>query len=196
MRNVPAFQSKMEMEEHLLSRAEQGTFTYTGINTGLFLDFALARGMPVNLLGGPTRIMDGGDVPYSTSALDTIGEAVAAALEKYPDPKLINTFLTVHSLVVTQNQLLQWAKEVAGPEHEFPTVHVDTEELFNKGLEMARSGDKSPTPNHLMMARGTFGLGKGKFDETANEYLGIEEWDEERVKDVMRAILEKGRKSA
>lgn len=37
------------MEEHLLAKVKQGAVTYTSINTGMFLDWALARGLIVHL---------------------------------------------------------------------------------------------------------------------------------------------------
>lgn len=193
-RAMPCFATKIAMEDHLLRLAGEGKFTFTAIHTGFFFDWGLGRGLPVNLLGNgqPTRLFDGGDQELSTSALETIGEAVAAALVKHAErpEEVRNRFLYVHSAVVTQNQLLGYAREIA-PEKTFETVDVDTEKLYQAGYEKWKNGETGLQVMHMMMPRASFGLGLGLFEKSDNEYLGIPVWSENQVKELIRKTIAK-----
>lgn len=181
------------MEDHFLAQAADGAFTYTAIHTGLFLDWGLERaGLPVNLKNGgqPTRIFDGGETRFSATVTETIGRAVAAALERFPDERVVNRFLCVHSAVVSQKQVLGYAKEVA-PGREFPTVDLDTKVLFDQGMELIRKGERGLPVMHMLMARVTFGIGAGEFKENDNAVLGVPEWSEEQVKQFIGGMTRK-----
>lgn len=66
--------------------------------------------------------------------METTGQAVTAALMKYPDPRVINRFLCIHIAVLTPRQLLAYAREIT-PERTFETVDVSTEKLYEAGME-------------------------------------------------------------
>lgn len=198
IRPMPCYATKVAMEDHVLRLAGEGKFTFTAIHTGLFLDWALERGTPINLLGNgqPTMIFDGGETKFSTTALGTIGQAVAAALIKhFAHPNEVkNRFLFVHSAAVTQNQLLRYAKECA-PGKKFETVDVDTAQLYQVGLEKFENGERGPLIMPMMFARVTFGLGLGFFKKPDNEFLGVPMWSEERVRDLIGNVIAKHQSS-
>jgi uncharacterized protein YbjT (DUF2867 family) len=189
VRDSPAAKNKAEMEDHLLEKAKAGTFTWTGVNTGLFFDWALEqRGLPVNLKddGKPTMVFDGGDTPFSTTTVDRIGEAVTKALLKRNELK--NRYVYVHTAAVTQNQLLGYARELA-PERKFEVNPINSGELMLKAQEMIRNGADPVKVSGMTLPRITFGWGLGLFREPDNELLGLSEWSEEELKAFIGSCL-------
>ena len=103
IRSLPHIVGKVEMEDYVLQKADEGALTFTGIHTGGFLELALGVGWMINTKDDeePTFLFDGGDRLISLTAVDDIGKAVAAALKKPENTR--NRFLQVHSVLVTQN---------------------------------------------------------------------------------------------
>jgi nucleoside-diphosphate-sugar epimerase len=198
IRSMPCYATKVAMEDYMLRLAGEGKFTFTAIHTGLFFDLGLERGVPVNLLGNgqPTRIFDGGETRFSTTAVETIGLAVAAALVKhFAHPEEVrNRFLYVNSAAVTQNQLLRYAGECA-PDKKFETVDVDTAQLYQAAAEKFANGETGPWLMHMMFSRVTFGLGLGFFEKPDNEFLGVPVWNEEQVRDLIGKVIAKHQSS-
>ncbi|KAK3110185.1 hypothetical protein LTR53_015784 [Teratosphaeriaceae sp. CCFEE 6253] len=179
---------KVEMPRYVAAKAEEGKLSFTGVNTGLFFDWALNRGLPVNLKGGPTFLADGGGVALSVTTLDHIGQAVAKAVLKLDQAR--NRFLYVHSAVVTQKKLLQYAKELA-PDRDFPIVEVDTETGAREAQEKIRNGAAGPAVFTPLMIRVTFGLGLGLFKKVDNEFLGLPMKCEEQVKALVASYVKR-----
>ena len=180
-RSLPIWETKVQMEDYVIRKADEGAFTFTGIQTGAFFDYALDRGIFVNLKGGdvPTVFFDGGDVPFSVTVMDDIGRAVVTALVKAN--QLRNKFAFVHSAVVTQNQLLAYAKEAA-PDRNFRVLHLDTADMEKQAWEKYNAGDRSPEAMRGFMPRATFGKRMGEFRKTDNALFGIEQWSDEKLK--------------
>ena len=91
------------MENHLRQVGAEGKITFTGLHTGLFLDWAIKAGALVNARG-PTRVFNGGAIDRLVLPLDSIGRAVAEVVNRSDETE--NRFLYIHDAVVTQNQLL------------------------------------------------------------------------------------------
>ncbi|KAK5684791.1 hypothetical protein LTS10_002865 [Elasticomyces elasticus] len=189
IKDLPQIQAKMKMERYLAIRASGGLVSFTGINTGLFFDWALeVPGIPINLKGGPTFLADGGGVALSVSTLDLIGQAVAQAIHKRGEAR--NRFLFVHSAVVTQKQLLQYAREIA-PDRDFPIVEVDTEKAAADAKEKMQQGETGMMVAMPLLMRVSFGLGLGLFKKVDNEFLGLKVMSEEDVKALVAKYVNK-----
>lgn len=184
LRKYPAFFGKTEMEDRVLAEAEKGVFNFTGIHTSLLFDWAISMGVFLNCKDkGVTMVFDGGDVRLSLTLLDDAGKAAVAALEKPEETR--NQFLKVQSKVVTQNQMLEWGKEVR-PDKEWERREVDTEVLEKQSWEKWEKGDRSREVQRGFMPRTSFGLGLGLFKDVANELLGVRVMSDEEVKDLIR----------
>lgn len=193
VRANPSIAVKIKMEDYLLSKIPSpGTSTsYTIIQTGLFLDWALGMGIPVNILGKgdqPTMLFDNGDVKISTTHVDDIAKAVASAVEHHKDEKFKNKMLFTNTFAGTQNQFIACAKELE-PEKPWPMIKVDTAEAAKKSQEALDRGDTSPLAMRGFMMRNSFGDGLGFFPKVDNELLGIKERDTEYVKEVLAGFL-------
>lgn len=196
IRSWPWLSAKLAMEEHLLKLAAESCFTYTGIHVGAFFDWALERGILVNLLdnGQPTMVFDGGEILFDVTMVDTIGEAVAKALVKHmQQPEQVsNRFLHVHTAAVTQQQLLGYAR-AAAPDKTFSTVDIDTAEAYTLGLQKYRDGERGVEVNRLMQPRAFSGVGPGHFQMIDNEYLSLAEWKAQDVEKYIQAFMGKPR---
>lgn len=183
VRKFPVLWPKAKMEDHLIQKADEGKVTYTQVQTSSFFDWALDRGVYLNTSKDPsaaTMVFDGGDVPVSMTVMDDIGKAVAASLVRVGELK--NRDVHVHTAVVTQNQLLRYAREAA-PEREFKVVHLDSEDLERQAWGKYHAGDTSNEAMRGFLIRIAFGQGLGLFEKTDNELLRVKQWDDDEVRD-------------
>ncbi|RSL69902.1 hypothetical protein CEP53_002027 [Fusarium sp. AF-6] len=177
---MPLMAAKLPIINDVMTKAAKGEITYTGINTGMFLDMALDRDVFVCFSGKKkTRLYDGGDVPISATAYGDIGKAIASVLMK--PGQTVNKVCNVHSVVMSQNQVLEFARQAA-PEAEFHVEFVDTKELEDAAWERYHAGQRDPLSIHDFALRAAFGLGNGHFERNDNELLGIEQWSDERLR--------------
>jgi len=80
------------MENHVRQVAAEGKITFTGLHTGLFLDWAIEVGALVNARG-PTRVFNGGDRLNSATTLDSIGRAVVEVVNRLDETeKLLSLY--------------------------------------------------------------------------------------------------------
>ena len=187
-RTNPAVQSKVKMEDHVVKLAQEGKITFTGIQTGLFLDWALRAKFLLNCTGdGPSMLFDSGDKPLSTTALDDIGMAVANSLVEIE--KTTNKFLKVQSAAVTQNQLLKYGRQ-ARPQWEWKTLDVDTQAVYKRSREAFDRGERSREVMMGFLSWPSFGQGFGLFGSHDNNLLGIEDWYEDRVAQLVSEVID------
>lgn len=182
MRESPVLEAKARMEDYLIQKAKEGRLTHTQVQNSAFFDWALERGVYLNTEdpNAPTIVFDGGDVPYSVTNVDDIGKAVAASLLKVDQVR--NKDVHVHTAVITQNQLLTYARE-AVPGRDFKVVHVDTADLEKQAFEKYNNGDRSRETMRGFMPRLVFGKRLGLFKETDNDFLGVKQWNDDEVKE-------------
>ena len=188
LRITPVWETKVQMEDYVVRKAEEGSFTFTGVQTGVFFDWALDNGVFLNTKNPDTRTMvfDGGDVPFSVTVVDDIGRAVAAVLLRAERFK--NEFVFVHSAIVTQNQLLAYARETA-PETDFKVLNLDTAELERQAWEKYNAGDRGPEVLRGFMPRATFWHRMGLFETVDNGTLGIGVWSENQVREFVAGYV-------
>ncbi|KAF5975343.1 2-hydroxyisoflavone reductase [Fusarium bulbicola] len=179
--NMPFMKTKLPVLNDVLAKAEKGEITYTGINTGMFLDWVLDEDIFVGLSGkAPTRVADGGDIPMSATALDDIGKAISSVLLR-PD-ETANKLYYVHTVVMTQNQVLGYAREAA-PGAEFAVEQVDTKVLVEAAWKRYNEGIRDQVSVRDFVIRASYGMGNGFFPKTDNEFLGIRQWSEEELEE-------------
>ena len=188
IRESPVLAQKALMEDYLVQKAEEGRLTYTQVQTGAFFDWALDRGVYLNTKdpNARTMIFDGGDVRFSATNVDDIGKAVTASLLNIDQVK--NKDVHIQTVVITQNQLLAYARGAA-PDRDFKVLDLDTAELERQGFERYNSGDKGPETMRMFIPRFTFGKGMGLFEKTDNSLLGIQQWNEDQIKEFIAGYL-------
>jgi nucleoside-diphosphate-sugar epimerase len=190
VRAIPSLAGKIAMEDHLLAAVAAGRVAYTSINTGVFLEWCLDRNILFDLAGaGPTRVYDGGDVPVSTTRMGDIGTAVAAAVARRGDEGVRNRVLSIHSAVMTHNQMLGFARQAA-PEREFPAVNIDTAELKREAWAEYNAGSRSVETMRKFIVVASMADGVALLDGKANELLGVKMMSEEELRqEVVKRVI-------
>ncbi|CCT70511.1 uncharacterized protein FFUJ_06490 [Fusarium fujikuroi IMI 58289] len=179
--NMPFMKTKLPVLNDVLAKAQKGEITYTGINTGMFLDWVLDEDIFVGLSGkAPSRVADGGDIPMSATTLDDIGKATSAVLLK-PE-ETVNKLYYIHTVVMTQNQVLGYAREAA-PGADFAVEQVDTKVMVEAAWERYNDGIRDRVSVRDFVIRASYGMGNGFFPKTDNEFLGIRQWSDEELKE-------------
>ena len=93
--------------------------------------------MGFNINTNEALIVDGGNLPFSTTNLSQIGNAVVAVLKK--PAATSNQFIYIDSFTATQNEILAEFEKVTGKKWD---VSVTTSEQAKKeGLELFGKGD-------------------------------------------------------
>lgn len=170
--SLPVYHSKVQLHGVVRQKAaENPNFTYSLIRNGPFLDWSLAFGFFINLKGGETPLYDGGDRPFSTTTLATIGQAVVEVL-RHPD-ETKNRAVFVQDLVTTQNEMLAIAQKVK-PEITWTTKNVSTAEMEDMAQQKYASGSMDLVASVGFFCRSVYAEGYGgEFKEVDNDLLGI-----------------------
>ncbi|KAF9880713.1 hypothetical protein CkaCkLH20_01755 [Colletotrichum karsti] len=136
---LPVCAPKVAVQEYLLKKSrENPAFTFTAIANGLFLDWGLQNGLIIDLKDHTAILYNGGDVPFSATTLADVATAVLGVIRNRS--QTANRVVYIHSALVTQNQLIEYAKDVDGMD--WSTSVKDTEELRRECLaELAKGSD-------------------------------------------------------
>ncbi|KAL2826415.1 hypothetical protein BDW59DRAFT_145142 [Aspergillus cavernicola] len=185
---LPVYEHQIRMQEIVSEKARSAPgFTYTQIRNGAFLDWGLAIGFQVNLRSENPPFFDGGDRPFSTTTLATIGEAVVGVLGHLEETK--NRAVYVHDVVTTQRHLLSLARGIA-PDRKWEPVQVSTEEMERKARENYAQGLVDLQSSMGFFCRSVFAEGHGgEFKEVDNELLGLKMKTDADLEIILRGVL-------
>ncbi|KPI38489.1 uncharacterized protein AB675_4237 [Cyphellophora attinorum] len=187
LRTNKALVDKWKTLDHVGSLVEAGKITSTAVQTSAFLDWALERGILLNI-HGPTVLMNGGDVPLSTTHRGDIAQAIVGILQN-PEATT-NKVVAIQSLHTTQNRLLTLAQEV-DPEREFKIIPVQTEALEKQAKENWDCGERSAPALAGFLAHASYGQGKAAWSEDDNELLGVQRWSDQKIKDFLKDLMQR-----
>ena len=187
-RKIPSLSGKIKMGDYIIAKGKESTISFTAIQTSLIFDWALSKSVWLSLEGGKAHVFNSGDIKVSASLLDDIGKAVATALVKRDSDEVRNRVLLMHSTVITQNQIITYARE-ANPGKSWDVVNLNTEEISRKSWEAYNKGDRSPETMRGFLIAGSFGAGLGLFDHVDNDILGIQELSEQKLRDVVAKFV-------
>ncbi|KAJ5116086.1 hypothetical protein N7456_000434 [Penicillium angulare] len=187
---LPVCAPKVATQKYLLSKSSENPgFTFTGIANGLFLDWCLEAGIILDLSRHAATLYNGGDVRFSTTLLVDVAKAVLGVIEHQSETE--NRVVYVQSGVVTQNELIGYAKEKDGVEWE--TVNKDTEELRRESLEewdKGSGGDADgATLGFCIVGSWTEDYGCDFSGHLDNELLGIEQLKEADLRKIVEGLL-------
>ncbi|MCJ1336637.1 hypothetical protein MMC09_001915 [Bachmanniomyces sp. S44760] len=139
---VPIFNGKYAVIEYLESQQSKTSMTWSGITTGPFFDFCLNLGLfKFDLKSRSATIYDGGNVPFSTTNLANVGQAVAATLT-HPT-ETANRHVYVADYLTTQNEILA-ALESASDGQKWSVQHDSVDNLLASGREKLAAGQFMP----------------------------------------------------
>ncbi|KAK5313078.1 hypothetical protein LTR93_011073 [Exophiala xenobiotica] len=163
--------------------------SYTLIFTNCLLDWGMSPegALLLDPADRTVNLYDGGNHQFSTTSMVTVGKAVVAVLDKYEETA--NRGVYIQDVAVTQNELLQLAKEVTagdgGPE--WVVSHVDTAQLEHAARSDWQTGGRSFKVFYGFAVRGAFAPGYGgHFVNCDNELLGIKEMETDQLRELIR----------
>jgi nucleoside-diphosphate-sugar epimerase len=188
---LPVCKMKVKTQEHLWKKnRENKMFTWTAIANGMFLDWGIEMGLIVDVKKREATLYNGGDVSFSSTTLADISKAVLGVIEH--QDQTANRVVYVHSALVTQNRLIQYAQEKDG--REWKTFVKSTEEIRKESLVKLEKGVGEDVEGAMLgfsicaMWDEEYGCDfSGSLD---NELLGVKEMDEGEVRALIQGLLE------
>jgi NmrA-like family len=184
--SLPIFGYKVATRKYIEEKVKGGAdITYTYVVNAPFLDWGIEVGFLLDYKEGKPRIYDGGDVPFSATTLASVGLATVGVLAHYDET--INRQVTVHDIVITQNQLLAIAKKVA-PEIKLTPVPITTSDLLEAANAALAKGDLSLMLNYIFVGVIADGYG-GRFENVENDLLGVPGKTEADIEAIYKKVL-------
>lgn len=186
---LPVFDNKMHALEYLRAKvAKHPNFSYTAICTGSFLDWGLEAGFLVHPNTHSATIYDDGNLPFSTTTLETISKVVVSMMNHLDETK--NRHVYIHDAVVTQNKLIDLAKKIDG--RDWRLTYVDSAVVLAEAhLEFKKAEPDVakglvPLLHISVLGKGYGGDLSGHLD---NELLGIKVMSDEELGNVIAKYL-------
>jgi len=185
---VPFFEGKKEIVDYLKTK-ESETFSWTSLITGPFFDWGYKIGfLGFNLQSQTATLFDGGNIPWTSTNLRTIGTALVNLLYPSNVSTTANKYVYISSHTATQTQLLEISERQTGKK--WTVEHVQTKESIPAAKEKLRAGDH--TAAYALIQAAAFGeMGYGDLNKVEgglwNERLGLPKEDLEAD---VKAVLE------
>lgn len=174
LKKFPLYGSMFKTRNYLQEKAAAGELSWTVLACGAFLDLILNTPILLDLHNHTVTMLDEGDNRMSCTSLPVVGRAIVAILENFDATE--NKVLHVSEAIVTQNKLIEFAKELR-PDIKWRISKEQTSVLLQESLEQFGAGDFS-IPAIMKLMKGTALAGNtygAAFDVTDNELLGIKE---------------------
>lgn len=174
LENFPIYSSTFKIRTYLQEKAAAGELSWTVLACGAFLDSVLNTPVLLDFQNHTVTLLDEGDNRISSTSLPVVGKAIAAILQNFDATQ--NRVIHVSEAILTQNQLIEFAKELR-PDIKWRTSKEQTSVLLQESLEQFGAGDFS-MPAIMKLLKGTALAGDtfgSAFDVTDNELLGIKE---------------------
>ncbi|MCJ1264115.1 hypothetical protein MMC22_003986 [Lobaria immixta] len=188
-RALPVLKDTIAVQDALQKEAASGGMTYTLICTGPFLDWGILVGFIINLKGKSISLYDGGDRVFSSTSLASIGNAVVGVLTHLEQTK--NRPVYVQDTATTLKHMAALGKKVTGAEGWKETVVSINELLEQAWAELKKA---QPDPKNFVMQfikASIWGEGYGShFEKLDNDLLGIEQWSDADLQDLMDSLTE------
>ncbi|KAL7944980.1 NAD(P)-binding protein [Trichoderma barbatum] len=184
---LPVFDGKVKTHEYLkVAAANNPSFTYTVVCNGAFLDWGL-HGFVVNIPAHTAIIYNGGDIPFSATNLNTVGRAIVGIIQHPSETS--NRPVYVQDAVVTQNALIQYAKEKDGIKWEI--TEASTQEMYVDSLAEVRKGITDWSVMQPFVFSSVFGDGYGGdfSSHLDNELLGLKGLTDDEVRELVENLL-------
>ena len=186
---VPIFQPKVEATEYLKSK-ESETFSWTSVTTGPFFDWGLKVGfLGFDLNKKEAKIWDGGNVPFSTTNLSCIGEALTRILAPDYAPDTRNKQVYIESHTTTQKKILEILQKLGGPDTKWTVEKVDGTKVFKEARAKIEGGDVGPGSIYPAIPALAFGEEYAHADHSKKSWNGRLEMPNEDLEGDIKAVL-------
>jgi nucleoside-diphosphate-sugar epimerase len=174
---LPLMEGKKRVREYLIDISARereggaGKLTWTSLVTGHFFDWGLGNGLlKFDVKKRKAYLLDGGDIKFSASSLGFIADAVVKVLEKEEETK--NKLLYVHSLHVTQKEVLKELERATGEKWE--TIDEDASKTIAELRPKMLQRDLEAR-EEIVAVQGIVAADWTTRDAFANSMLGLRE---------------------
>ncbi|QIW98656.1 hypothetical protein AMS68_004174 [Peltaster fructicola] len=185
-RALPVYKDKIEIEEYLAEKTNGTASTYTIVTNNAFFDWGIDYGFIVDAKKKTAKLFDGGDVPFTTTPLYLVGQAVAGVLKK-PE-ETANREVKIHGTTITINSLLKMVQEHTGADG-WKLEQWDTAERSNQAYASLKA---DPSNFHAwgipMIFRAAFGEGMlvDFSQKNDNALVGIKALTDDEVRQIVK----------
>ncbi|KAI2618576.1 oxidoreductase CipA-like protein [Hypomontagnella submonticulosa] len=188
--NLPVCSPKVDAQRYLWQKSNSNpAFTYTAIANGLFLDWFLEQRIILNVHQHAAILYNGGDVPFSATLLSDVAKAVVGVIANQTETK--NRVVYVHSALVTQNRLIQYAKDKDGMG--WYTAVKDTESVRTECMAELTKGPGANVDAAMLgfyiCACCSPEYGCDFSNRLDNKLLGVEELSEAKLRELVERFL-------
>ncbi|OSS51539.1 hypothetical protein B5807_03571 [Epicoccum nigrum] len=180
---LPLMKGKKGIRDYLVELekkerdSNRGKLTWTSLVNAHFFDWGLGNGLlKFDVRGRKAYLLDGGNIKFSASTLPFIGSAVVKVLEKPQETE--NKLLYIHSLRVTQEEVLAALEKATGDK--FERIEENSEEELKKCRPKMLDGDHDAR-EEVVAIWGVVAADWKKREAFANELLGLKEEDLDEV---------------
>jgi uncharacterized protein YbjT (DUF2867 family) len=171
---LPLMKGKKGIRDYLVELekkerdSNRGKLTWTSLVNAHFFDWGLGNGLlKFDVRGRKAYLLDGGNIKFSASTLPFIGSAVVKVLEKPQETE--NKLLYIHSLRVTQEEVLAALEKATGDK--FERIEENSEEELKKCRPKMLDGDHDAR-EEVVAIWGVVAADWKKREAFANEILG------------------------
>ncbi|KAK3627252.1 hypothetical protein LTR56_019352 [Elasticomyces elasticus] len=187
---LPIFPPKLEVVAYLEEKTKGTTTSYTCVMTNAFLDWGLVNfGLLLDLPAKKIQRWDGGDAPVTANSVDFIARGIVSVLQHLEETK--NRAVRLNDAVVTQNQLLAYAKKYAG-EDGWEVVEVNGEAMEKEAYANLKTTPEDPNGYLLhFIKRAIYGAEfGGNFEHNNdNEVLGLKQKTDAEVEQLVKGLV-------
>jgi len=186
-RKLPVFAQKVMVEDYIVEKAKTSELTYSFIYVGGFTDFALQKKVIMDFSKYTPTIFNGGNTQFSTTSMPTVGDAVVGVLTHPAETR--NRSVYVSEMVLSQNQLLSVAKQIA-PSKPWSPVNVDLDVVVAGAKERLAQGQHDLATIIPILLKSIVDPEYGvNFTKNDNELLGIKPKGEEYLVELMTPLI-------
>ncbi|KAL4939512.1 hypothetical protein BDV06DRAFT_198726 [Aspergillus oleicola] len=187
VRDLPPYTDVREIERYLISKTSNtGTsMDFTIVATGGFLEYIFDLPFVLSIPKRKADIVNGGAVPFSISDFETVGRAIVGVLN-HPE-RVEGHCVQVHGGLITQNECLRIVKTYDEGPGEWAVKDISAAEKFNQGLDMLQRGEFTMEAVSTLMAGVVWDRDYGcGFEETDNDWLGVDLISREKINEMIR----------
>lgn len=184
---LPVFAGKIAVAGLLEEKAKENpNFTYTFFMNNAFFDWGLKYKFLLDVPDRKATLYNGGDRPFSTTTLATVGKGVVGVLRNLDATK--NRAVYIHDTVITQNKMIAIAEAADGKK--WTTTEQNVDEVVKEAYDEL----KKPNPNYMsamigFLMEAIFQNPADFTDKLDNELLGLPVMNEQQVENVVKAAL-------
>ncbi|KAL9944606.1 hypothetical protein D7B24_007335 [Verticillium nonalfalfae] len=186
-RSVPVYAPKNEVLAKLEELAAAGKLTWTSISNGAFLDWNLRTGFfKIHLKAKKAELLNGGEVVTAWTLLDHIGQAAVGVLLHPEETK--NRPVYISTIQMSQKKMVELAQQALGRDG-WDVSSLDMEPVYQQSLGELFAGRVTfEVIGNLILYCNSREDYSGPFVKTDNALLGVEQWSDEQVKQLIVSI--------